>query len=100
MKNITLLCAAGTSTHVFAVKIQEVLDEDNEQIRVNAWSVAQAKDQGVDSEVILLTPQVQFELELIHALFPDKKVDVIDFDAFATMDARAVVEQIKRLLAQ
>ncbi len=49
MKNVTMLCAAGTSTHIFAVKVQEVLDEQNAPVRVNAWSVAQAKEQGVDS---------------------------------------------------
>ena len=85
MKNVTMLCAAGTSTHIFAVKVQEVLDEQNAPVRVNAWSVAQAKEQGVDSELILLTPQVQFEAELVRALFPDKRVEVIDFNAFAAM---------------
>ena len=63
-----MLCAAGTSTHIFAVKVQEVLDEQNAPVRVNAWSVAQAKEQGVDSELILLTPQVQFEAELVRAV--------------------------------
>ena len=77
MKKVTMLCAAGTSTHIFAVKVQEALDEQNAPVRVNAWSVAQAKEQGVDSELILLTPQVQFEAELVRALFPDKRVEVI-----------------------
>ena len=98
MKNVTMLCAAGTSTHIFAVKVQEVLDEQNAPVRVNAWSVAQAKEQGVDSELILLTPQVQFEAELVRALFPDKRVEVIDFDAFAAMDTDVVVAQIKEAL--
>lgn len=95
MKNVTMLCAAGTSTHIFAIKVQDALDVEGVPVRVNAWSVAQAKEQGVDSELILLTPQVQFERELVHALFPDKTVDVIDFNAFATMDASVVVKQIK-----
>lgn len=98
MKNVTMLCAAGTSTHIFAVKVQEVLDEQNAPVRVNAWSVAQAKEQGVDSELILLTPQVQFEAELVRALFPDKRVEVIDFNAFAAMDADVVAAQIKEAL--
>ena len=50
------------------------------------------------SELILLTPQVQFEAELVRALFPDKRVEVIDFNAFAAMDADVVVAQIKEAL--
>lgn len=98
MHNVTMLCAAGTSTHIFAVKVQEELDAENAPVRVNAWSVAQAKEKGVESELILLTPQVQFEAELVHALFPDKRVEIIDFNTFAEMDTKAAADQIKELL--
>ncbi|MBE6469811.1 MAG: hypothetical protein E7001_07710 [Coriobacteriaceae bacterium] len=95
MHTVVMLCAAGTSTHLFAEKIQAAIDEEGYGARVSAWSVAQAKENRTGAELLLLTPQVRFELELIRALYPETRVEVIDFNAFAHMDAGAVIEQIK-----
>lgn len=96
MHTVVMLCAAGTSTHLFAEKIQAAIDAEGYGARVSAWSVAQAKENHTGAELLLLTPQVGFELELVRALYPETKVEVIDFNAFAHMDAAAVIEQIKR----
>ncbi|WP_085830950.1 PTS sugar transporter subunit IIB [Collinsella vaginalis] len=96
MHNVVMLCAAGTSTHLFAEKIQKEIDAEGYGAHVSAWSVSQAKENHTSAELLLLTPQVGFEQELVQALYPDTKVEVIDFDAFARMDADAVIEQIKQ----
>lgn len=99
MKNVKLLCAAGTSTAVMAGKVKELADAEGYELEVAAAPVSGAEEECAPADLLLLTPQVEFQLELVKKTYPDKKVDVIDFDAFARVDAAAVLEQIKRDLA-
>ena len=98
MKTIKLLCAAGTSTQVLADKVRELINKLGLELEVSAAPLAEAEEACKDADLLLLTPQIEFQLALVQKTFPDKKVDVIDFDAFADADAEAVIAQINREL--
>ena len=51
-----------------------------------------------DADLLLLTPQVAFKLDVVKMTFPDKKIDVIDANAFATLDTQAIIAQINKEL--
>lgn len=98
MANVWMLCAAGVSTSIFAKKVQDALGAQGCEVGVSAHSVAEAKEHGTDADLLLLTPQVQFERELIHVLFPEERIEAIPFEVFAAMDADAMAVRIRELL--
>lgn len=99
MKTVKLLCAAGTSTQILAQKVQETADNLGLEMDVKAASISGSDDACKDADLLLLTPQVAFKLDVVKMTFPDKKIDVIDANAFATLDTQAIIAQINKELA-
>lgn len=94
MKRVWVLCAAGISTHLFAEKMQQEFKGAGSDIEVSAHAVSEVQERGSDADLLLLTPQVEFQKSLIEALLPDATVGRIDFDDFAAMDAASAVAKI------
>ena len=51
-----------------------------------------------DADVILLGPQVRFELKKVSGLFPDKPVEVIDMKDYGMMNGQKVLEHALTLV--
>lgn len=98
MTTVKLLCADGTSTQILAQKVQETADNLGLEMDVKAASVSGSDDAYKDADLLLLTPQVAFKLDVVKMTFPDKKIDVIDVNAFATLDTQAIIAQINKEL--
>lgn len=98
MKKIVLLCAAGMSTSMLISKIKEAASNNEFDCVVEAYSVSEAKLRGEDADVILLGPQVRYELERVKGLLPNKPVDSIEMMAYGMMDGTAVLKQAKSLM--
>lgn len=96
MHTVKLLCAAGVLTHAFADKVQELADAEGCELKVSAGMISKAKEECQDADLILLGPQVGFELATVEALFPDKPVQVIAMEPFMAMDAAPVLRRSKR----
>ncbi|MCI7730551.1 PTS sugar transporter subunit IIB [Enorma burkinafasonensis] len=99
MKNVKLLCAAGTSTMVLAAKVQETADRLGLEMKVSAAAISSLEEAANDADLLLLTPQVEFKLDVVKMSCPDTKIAVLSADAFANMDAEAIIAQINRELA-
>ena len=98
MKNVKLLCAAGTSTQVLANKVQELADKLGLEMIVSAAPIADVAESCADADLLLLTPQVEFKLDAVKMSCPDKKIAVIDAAAFAAADTEAIIAQINQEL--
>ena len=98
MTTVKLLCADGTSTQILAQKVQETADNLGLEMDVKAASVSGSDDACKDADLLLLTPQVAFKLDVVKMTFPDKKIDVIDVNAFATLDTQTIIAQINKEL--
>lgn len=97
MKKIALLCAAGMSTSVLVQKMKEAAKEMNYDCEINAYPVSTAKEVGKNADVILLGPQVRYELSKVQGLV-ECPVDVIDMRSYGTMNGKAVVEMAIKLI--
>lgn len=92
---ILLLCSFGVSVDVLknsmmkAIKAQELAFD----IRVSALS--EASIHGKDADIILLTPQVRFNLSKMKQLFPKTLVTCIKPEDFKEGNGSAVIEMIK-----
>jgi len=98
MKNIILLCAAGMSTSMLVKKMREAAADCGYECTIEAYSISQAKEKGAKADVVLLGPQVRYQLEDIKAKIPGKPVEAIDMRSYGMMDGKAVIEQAMQLL--
>lgn len=98
MRNIVLFCAAGMSTSLLVTKMQKAADDQGYEATIAAHSLTEAQTFGADADIILLGPQVRFELARIQGLFPEKPVESIDMMAYGMMDGAKVIAQVKKAL--
>lgn len=94
MKNIVLLCAAGMSTSLLVTKMREVAKKEGFDCQIDAHSVSEAQKVGEVADVILLGPQVRFELSRVKQLV-QCPVESIDMRAYGMMDGAKVLQQAK-----
>lgn len=86
------------STSLLVTKMQEAADAAGYEATIAAHPIAEAEVFGKDADIILLGPQVRFELARIQGMFPDKKVEAIDMMAYGMMNGGAVIDQVKKAL--
>lgn len=98
MKKIILLCNQGMSTSALVMKMREVVERNQLEYTVNAYSVDSAETTAIDADVILLGPQIRYKKSEIQKLFPEKPVDVIDMSDYGMLDEKKVVIQARKLM--
>lgn len=98
MRNIVLFCAAGMSTSLLVTKMQQAADSEGYEATIAAYPIAEAATHGADADIILLGPQVRFELDNVKAACPGKIVEPIDMMAYGMMDGAKVIAQAKQAL--
>ena len=98
MRKILLVCSAGMSTSMLVKKMLDAAEKENYKIKVEAHSISEARSIGNEWDVILLGPQVKFQLKEMKNSFPEKPVDAIEMRSYGRMDGEAVVKQARMLL--
>lgn len=100
MKNIVLFCAAGMSTSLLVTKMQKAAAEEGFECRIAAYSLNELKTQGPGADIILLGPQVRYNLDKVKAELPDKPVSVIDMRQYGMMDGKGVIKTVHEILGE
>ncbi len=98
MRKIILLCAQGMSTGMLVNKMREAATKIGYECTIEAHSVAQAVEYGSDADIVLIGPQVRYELEGVKKLLPNKLVEVIDMRYYGRLDGEKVLEFAKEIL--
>ena len=78
MKNIVLFCAAGMSTSLLVTKMEKAAENEGFECKIAAYSLNDLKTYGPNADIILLGPQVRYNLDKVKAECPGKPVEVID----------------------
>lgn len=92
--NILLVCSAGMSTSLLVTRMLDYAKEKNIQVNIEAHPVGEVESYGQDADVILLGPQVRFQLSNVKKLFPNKPVEVIDMRDYGMMDGKKVLTHV------
>lgn len=95
MKKIVLLCSAGMSTSLLVNKMKVAAQEDQLDYDIEAYSLSEASRVVPDAAIVLLGPQVRFNVSKLQSQFPDKIVESIDMRNYGTMNGRAVIDYVK-----
>lgn len=101
MKYILLLCNMGMSTSMLARKMQSEADAQGLDAKVEALSLTEGMDKIDSVDVILLGPQVRFNLDAIKEAVAGKvPVDVVDMTDYGTMNGANVLKQALDLIQE
>lgn len=98
MINAILVCAAGMSTSMLMKKIKEVAVNKKIDLIISAHSISEVKKVAENADVVLLGPQVRFQLERVKEQV-SCPVAAIDSSAYGMMNGEKVLQQILDLVS-
>lgn len=96
--NILLVCAAGMSTSLLVNNMAKAAKEMGLEVKIEAHPVSQSDQYGPTSDVILLGPQVRYELNKLKNSYPGKPVEMINMQDYGRMDGKKVLETALKLI--
>lgn len=98
MTNIILMCSAGMSTSMLVQRMEKAAKELNYNCTISAHAVGDVLNLKDQADIILLGPQVRFQLPKIKEMCPNIPVECVDTMAYGTMDGMKVIKTVQELL--
>lgn len=98
--NILLVCAAGMSTSLLVNRMKEAASKKGIEAHIEAHPVGSISQYGDKADVILLGPQVRFELKKVKESYPTKPVEVINMQDYGMMNGEKVLNTALSLLGK
>ena len=92
-----LVCAAGMSTSLLVNRMKETAETKEIEFQIEAHPVGQIEKYGEAADVILLGPQVRYELKNVKKMFLDKPVEIINMQDYGTMNGANVLDTALKL---
>ena len=90
--NILLVCAAGMSTSLLVNRMNEAAAAKGIELHIEAHPVGSIDQYGDSADVILLGPQVRYELKNVKAKYPGKPVETINMQDYGMMNGAKVLD--------
>lgn len=100
MRNIALMCSQGMSTSMMVQRMQEAAATEGYECTIEAYSVSEVDEVKKVADVILLGPQVRFQLKKLQDKCEGIPMDVIDQMDYGMMNGQKVLVQAKKLLGE
>lgn len=101
MKRILLACNAGMSTSYLVKKMQAAAEAKGIEAEIRALSINEAMQEVDKIDVMLLGPQIRFELPKVKTQVAGKiPVDVIDMRDYGTVNGAKVLDKALALIEQ
>ncbi len=98
--NILLVCAAGMSTSLLVTRMEESAKQKNITVHIEAHPVGDIEKYGHQADVILLGPQVRYQLHAVKKEYPNKPVEVINMQDYGMMNGEKVLNYALSLLKE
>lgn len=95
---ILLSCTSGLTTNFFAQKLNEAASALSLDYEFSAIAFPQIHKVGYDYDMILLAPQIAYEMKKVQEIFPKKGIFQIPPQIFGSYDTGALLEEIKKVL--
>lgn len=95
MRNIVLVCNMGMSTSLMVNKMRAAAKDTGYECEINAYALQKAKQEIAAADIILVGPQIAFELPKLQKEFTDKKIMAIEMADYGRMDGAKVLGKVK-----
>ncbi len=96
--NILLVCSAGMSTSLLVTRMLDYAKTKHLGVTIEAHPVSEVENYGKNADVILLGPQVRFQLSNVKRLFPDIPVEIIDMRDYGMMNGEKVLNHVLEII--
>ena len=93
-----LVCATGMSTSLLVNRMKEAAETKEIEFQIEAHPVGQIEKYGEAADVILLGPQVRYELKNVKAKYPNKPVEVINMQDYGMMNGANVLKRALEII--
>ncbi len=97
-KEILLSCTSGMTTSFFAEKLNEAAEASSLDLHFSAVPYSRFYEEAAHADVILLAPQISYELDKIQKILSDKIVLSIPGKIFASYDAVSLIGLVQEEL--
>lgn len=98
--NVLLVCAAGMSTSLLVNRMNEAAQAKGIDIHIEAHPAGSVEQYGDAADVILLGPQVRYELKKVQKQYADKSVEVINMQDYGMMNGSKILDRALELINQ
>lgn len=98
MRNIVLLCNMGMSTSLMVNKMRAAAKDSGYECEINAYALQKANEIIPTADILLVGPQIAFELDRLQREYPDKQIEAIEMMDYGRMDGKKVLEHVKAVL--
>lgn len=92
MKKILLVCNAGMSTSMLVAKMKKAAEKDGIEVSIEAKPLSDAKAQIQETDIVLLGPQIRYELENVRKIAGSTPVEAIDMKDYGMMNGEKVLK--------
>ena len=99
MKKILLLCNGGLSTGILVKKMKAAAGNQGYECEILAAPVASAEEEGGNADIVLLGPQVRFQMEIVKKQVACPVVS-IDPVSYGTMNGKKVLAQARKEMGE
>ena len=97
MRKIALACVSGMSTSMLEMRMQEAAEAAGDACAIRAYPLSDIKKIPKDVDVLLLGPQVRFQLEKLEGEF-SCPVLAITMAEYGAMDGAGVLARVREVL--
>ena len=99
-KTIILFCGAGMSTSLLVNKMKEAAAAQGKDYEIHAHALSEEALYAPTADVILIGPQVRFEVANMRKRNPGKKILDIPMRMYGTMDGKGTLELAEKTMAE
>lgn len=92
MKKILLVCNAGMSTSMLVAKMKKAAEKDGIEVSIEANPLSDAKAQIQETDIVLLGPQIRYELDNVRKIAGSTPVEAIDMKDYGMMNGEKVLK--------
>ncbi len=100
MKKIVLFCGNGFTTAMVSKKIDAAIEKNGYDYTSAAFPYGELKEQAPKADIILLAPQIRYNLKRVQDQYPDKPVVLLDMNTYANLDGEKLMKEIIEMIGE
>ncbi len=91
MKKIILLCTSGMSTSLLVTKMRAEARVQKYNCTVRCYPEAVREDEFRDADLVLLGPQIRYQLKRLREKYPDTQIETIPAKIYSEVDGAGLL---------
>lgn len=95
---VLLCCSSGITTHYFLEKLRNANELLNLDMEFDAVSYNNLYVKGYDKDVVLLAPQIAFELDKVSEILSEKIVKAVPTSIFGAYDVSGLIRFVRNVI--